>query len=690
MMKNKALIIVITLVYALSCLTFTAFADDLGLSAVSAYSLQSVYGNEVYAGSNQIINISLVSNAGTGAGKVVGRLSSDTPSVEIEGYYELESNSFAPSFSFMVSAPYSAKSGTYNLTLDVKSYDYTGAYLGTDSFSIPVRVINNVNTSGLVFSAYETEYDVIASGDDFELSFTLTNNTGVDLEDVEVSLPELSASRFVIDGGFTTKTLDIANGESEKVVFELIACDGISSVRETISVLALYTIGDDEYASSSDVIISCELSSGTDTSGLFDLTMTNYKVSTDRIRPDRVFTLTITLENSSDRDISKARVDVLNLDGMKFAVNKGLTYSDFSIGAGETKNISFELIGCDGISSTREVLPVQISYGDVSSVVYCTLSCKPETNVSDETEVFAPNIIITGYDFGGEFVTAGSKFPLTVNFENTSGEAVIENLKITVNGASSSIDGGIAYSASNSANSFFFESIDVKGENSVTLEMLAKADATPNSYPIDISFSYEYTVGGKRYQAPTIRETINIPLQQEDRLVVNEPYYPNYVVYVGEACYVSTSLVNMGKSGVYNVTASIRGEGFDMQESSYYIGNIESGREEYYDAELYPNVAGDINCELVITYEDANGNQKEKVIAFVISAQEMYFEEMWDEPIYDEGFMTESPMDESLRPAWLWYAVGGSAGLIVLIVIIAVVKKKKRAELGVYEDDEDL
>ncbi len=686
-MKNKILVVIVTLIYALGCMSLTAFANE-----TSGYNVMAVSGNIVSAGSSSVLTVSLSPIGETVATKVRGMITSGSDAVVTDSYYEQESLGQYPSFQTFISAPLTAQSGTYDLSLSINMYDSANAYIGSQSFTVPVRVINEIDMGGLTFSSYTTDVDVIKPGDEFFVVFALTNNTGVDLEDVKVSLPSLSESKFVIDGGFTYKTVDIANGETATVMFDLIACDGISSVRETVTALAEYTIGDEKLSTASDIILTCEPKGEEAMSGELDLTLTDYTVSSNRIRPDRVFTLTLKLENSGDKDIEKARVNIGNLDGIKFAVNEGLTYKDFSIEAGETIKLSFELIGCDGISSTREVLPVEISYGNVSSVVYCTLSCKPEENTlpEDTTEVFAPNIIITDYDFGGEFVVAGTKFPLTVTFENASNEATIENLKITVNGASSSIDGSIAYSASNSANSFFFEKIETKGTNSITLEMLAKSDATPNSYPIDISFSYEYTVNGKRYQASTVRETINIPLQQEDRLVVNDPYYPNYVVYVGEYCYVSTSLVNMGKSGVYNVTASIRGEGFDMQESTYYIGNIESGREEYYDAELTPNMAGDISCELVITYEDANGNQKEQVIPFVITAQEMYYEDiMWDEPIYDDP-MFEEPVEESLLPEWAWYAIGGGAGLIILIIIIVAVKKKRRAKLGVDEDDEDI
>ncbi|MBQ8622940.1 MAG: hypothetical protein IJ424_00955 [Oscillospiraceae bacterium] len=690
-MKNKVLIIIITLVYALGCMSVTAFADTA--ATVPAYTMVSVSGGAVNAGSSSMISVTLLPTTATAASRITGKISSSNPNVTVESYFEQDAYGAMPTFSFMISSPLTAVDGTYELELTTNMYDDAGAYIGSGSYTVPVRVVNNINTGGLTFASYTTDFEIVSPGDEFMLMFTLKNNTGVNLEDVKVSLPGLSEAKFVFDGGFTYKTIDIANGETAAVAFDLIVCDGITSVRETISALAEYSVGDKEYSVTSDVIISCRPKDIEAENSELDLTMIDYTVSSNRIRPDRVFTLTVTLNNSSDKDIEKARLSVLNLDGTKFAVNEGLTYSDFSIAAGETKKISFELIGCDGISSTREVLPVEISYGSVNSVVYCTLSCKPEENAQqDTTEVFAPNIIITEYDFGGEHVVAGTKFPLTITFENTSNEAVIENLKITINGASSSIDGGIAFSAANSANSFFFEKLDLKATDSVTLEMLAKADATPNSYPVDISFSYEYTVNGKRYQASTVRETINIPLQQEDRLVINEPYYPNYVVYVGEPCYVSASLVNMGKSGVYNVTASLRGEGFDMQESSYYIGNIESGREEYYDAEFYPNMAGEINCELVVTYEDANGNQKEKVIPFTVSAQEMYFEEdvMWEEPIYDDGMMAEAPADEGKLPSWIWYAVGGGVGLVVIVVIIIIVSKRKKAKLGVDEDDEDI
>ncbi|MGN0578503.1 MAG: GGIII-like transmembrane region-containing protein, partial [Ruminiclostridium sp.] len=310
----------------------------------------------------------------------------------------------------------------------------------------------------------------------------------------------------------------------------------------------------------------------------------------------------------------------------------------------------------------------------------------------DDGQVFAPNIIIESYDFGGDFVTAGQKFPLTVLVKNTSSSASIENLKITVNGASSSTDGSIAYSPANSSNSFFFENLGTRDTAEVKLDLLAKADAAPNSYPIILTFTYEYSVNGKRQQAHDVTETITIPLQQEDRLTINQIEAPNYGVNVGMQCSISTSLVNKGKSGVYNVTAKVEGEGFEVSTGSYYIGNVASGTEEYYDAQITPYMEGEISGEVVITYEDANGAAKEQRMPFSFTAMNFYY----DEGMIDDGGFVDPSFDPGMAEqggdmTWLWFVIGGGAALViaVVIIIICVVRKKKRSK-ELEDDDEDI
>ncbi len=631
---------------------------------------------------------------------VSAMLSSADSSVIVEDVGAKTNSSLSPSFSFDIVVPATAAEGVYNLALDVTVFNKKGEASGSYNYSIPVKVVSDVNASALTVKSYKASKDNIRSGDSFDLTITLENNCGIDLENIEVMLSGLDSTKFVLDGGFSKQTVSIADEKTGKVTFPLVACAGISSVRESIAVQAVYGIDPAKpeavNALETSVILTCTPEAEKQELGKYDLTMTDYKVSSSAVAENTRFTLSVTLENSGKEKIENARLTVLGLDGSRFAVNSGLTYVDFDISAGKSKTFSFEIVGCKGITSIREVIPLLIEYGSVSSEVSCTIPCKPaeEKQEDEEKTVFAPNIIIESYDFGGDFVTAGQTFPLNVVVKNASSEAVIENLKITINGASSSIDGSIAYSPANSANSFFFETLGMKATADISLDLLAKVDAVPNSYPVEIAFTYEYRAGGKHYQASPVTETITIPLQQEDRLTVNTPDYPNYAVGVGEMCYVSTSIVNKGKSGVYNVSAKIEGEGFDLSQGAYYIGNINSGSEEYYDAQLTPNIEGEIKGEIVITYEDSNGSEKEQRVPFSFTAVQYNYDAMYGDMgmMFPEDEMMGGEMMGEVPPEggfpFVPVAIGAAVVIAVVVIVIVVVKKKKRAK-ELEDDDED-
>lgn len=649
----------------------------------------------IKAGETKSINVGLRS-VGRGYVSVVSAmLTSGTPDITVEDVGEKTSASLSPSFSFKIRASEAASAGVYTLTLNVNVFGKDGAAAGNYTYSLPVKVESNVNASALSIKSYKTSKQEIRSGDKFELSLTLENSCGIDLENIEVTLAGLDAAKFVLDGGFSKQTVSIKNGKTGKVTFPLVACEGISSVRESIGIQAVYNVNpakpDAAQSLETSVIVTCVPESDKKEMGKHDLTMTDYSVSSPAVAENTRFTLSVTLKNSSETKIENARLNVLGLDGLKFAINSGLTYRDFNIEAGKTKTFTFEIVGCAGISSIREVIPLLIEYGTVSSEASVTIPCAPSETADGENGNFAPNIIIESYDFGGDFVTAGETFRLNVKLKNTSSSSVIENLKVTINGVPSTTDGTIAFSPANSSNSFFFETLAAKDISEISLDLLSKVDAVPNSYPLQLSFTYEYRSGGKRYQGSPVTETITIPLQQEDRLTVNQPEYPNYAVNVGEMCYISTSLVNKGKSGVYNVTATVEGEGFTLNEKSYYIGNINSGSEEYYDVQLTPNMEGEITGEIVITYEDANGTEKEQRKPFSFTAMQFNYEEMYptDDFFVDPG-MTEPVPEVPAGGFNIIPLIIGAVVVIAVIVTIVIIVKKRKQKRELEDDDEDI
>ena len=543
----------------------------------------------------------------------------------------------------------------------------------------------------LVMKDYSISSSAVKDGTKFELTLEMKNNSAVDISSARVSVNP-DGSKFSLESGLGYSDFDIKAGQTKKITFRLIGGPGISSIRESIPVQI-------DFGSNSSTLyaaVTCAPAAEKqdESIGKYDLEVTGYNISVDTVAENTVFTLTVNVKNTGNKKIEKARLNVQNLDGTKFAIDKGLTYSVFDIAAGESRSISFDLIGCSGISSVREVIPIELEYGANNVPVYATVKCLPKEGTGSDDDgktVFAPNIIIESYEFGGAYVTAGTQFPLSLVIKNVSSSAVIENLKVTISGSASAIDGSMAFSPANSSNSFFFEKLDTKQTETINIDLLAKSDAVPNSYPVEIAFSYEYSVGKQRFQANGNVETITIPLRQEDRLVVNEPEIPNWGVAVGEMITINTSLVNKGKSAVYNVTATVEGDGFSSETPSYYIGNINSGSEEYYDAKLTPFMDGDISGQLVFTYEDANGEAKEKRIPFTFTAMSFSYDE--GNFGIDDGFGIDGGMDmmpeEQADYTWVWFVVGGGviliAGVIVLIVVLH--KRKKKAELE--DDDED-
>lgn len=434
------------------------------------------------------------------------------------------------------------------------------------------------------------------------------------------------------------------------------------------------------------------------------LEISQYSIDQPTARNGLPFTLSMTLQNNTGVNLDNAQITLQGLDGTKFGMNQGLTSRNVSIKKGESLTLEFPLIGCEGISSIREVIPVKLEYyldplnieTKQEPTYSVSIPCTPEEKSSNseddlDQKFFSPSIIIDNYSFGGDHVIGGKVFPLSLSFRNTSTDTTILNLKVTIQGAAGSGEKGVAYSPANSSNNFFFSELSPGSSNSINLDIKAKADAVPDSYPIEVIFEYEYKLGKKMDKQSPVTNTITIPLQQDDRLTLNPPQI-DQESYVGQECSVNATLVNKGKSAVYNVTVTVEGEGFEKTSGSYYIGNIESGKEEYYDTRIIPSSAGDVKGEIVISYEDGNGEAKEIREEFITNAMEMNHDMNGGLDI-NGGMLPGEDMPTDGKPSGLptWALVLIIAGGVVIVggvVLLIVLKKKKKKKLMEIEDDD--
>lgn len=263
-----------------------------------------------------------------------------------------------------------------------------------------------------------------------------------------------------------------------------------------------------------------------------------------------------------------------------------------------------------------------------------------EEEDDEEDDNPIPYIIVDSYSYGGTSVTAGEEFSLTLRLRNTSSTNSIENVVMSISPMG-------VFSMTSSSNTFYIEHLRAGSimEKTVTLKAgLTKVTDDEDANSIDIKFNYQYAeIKDERVTllSGNSSESITLPVDFPDRFELGIPEYDSEV-YVGNEMYLTVPMVNKGRSGVYNLTAFIRGEMANPGQSQY-IGNLNAGTESSADFSVIFDQSGACAGEIVVTYEDANMNPKEIVAPFSVNVM--------DFPSYEEDFpMDDFPVDEPTEP----------------------------------------
>ena len=191
------------------------------------------------------------------------------------------------------------------------------------------------------------------------------------------------------------------------------------------------------------------------------------------------------------------------------------------------------------------------------------------------------------------------------------------------------------------------------------------------NYFLNINMTYEDR-SGNTYNATDV---ISIPVMQETRLVVDDIIAPPEL-YAGMQNGVNVEFYNMGKTTLNNLRVSAEGDFDTMESTSYYVGNMESGRSDSYNFSFIPRGAGQMEGKLVFRYEDASGNEQllEKEFSF----------EIMDMPVWNDDFMPIEEFDEG-QSSVPWYVI------LIIIVVVAVgvivfLKKRRKKKMDLEMD----
>jgi hypothetical protein len=226
--------------------------------------------------------------------------------------------------------------------------------------------------------------------------------------------------------------------------------------------------------------------------------------------------------------------------------------------------------------------------------------------VEGETEATSDDsayLMLESYDFGGDAVTAGEAFDLTVRFRNSNPETNIENTVVTI-----SSEEGI-FVPVQSSNSFYIEKLGPKEVYEHTFTLSPSRDASYQSYRVTFNITPNHGI-----ESPEI----SIPVIQEMRLKIQEPSYLPHAE-VGMRMDYDVDFYNTGRTTLYNL--SVRAEGnFEMPEGNEsYIGNLNSGSSNYYSLTLIPSEEK-VEGTIFFDYEDAVGGLHTKELSVSLIA----------------------------------------------------------------------
>ena len=358
------------------------------------------------------------------------------------------------------------------------------------------------------------------------------------------------------------------------------------------------------------------------------------------------------------------------------------------IRAGRDTAVTVTVKAPDKIESQMQTIDASLSFyydngtqltggsasGSVNVLSTVTKDTKDEETIASPT----PIVILSKYNYGGSSVAAGSSTNLSFSFTNTSKTIKIENVMVTVTGGQDLMLNG-------STNTFYFESVAASGSKTVTVPMKAAQLISASAQGVQIAVTYEYVDQNAR-KSGSATLSLSVPLYQPDRFELSEPK-TSYTGYVGEETSLTIDYVNKGKSAISNVEATISGD-IDSPTPYQRVGTIDGGKNGTIAFAVTPQLEGENQVKIVITYEDSNGNTKERVFEATVEA--MAYEPA-DPGMDDPGMIDPEPA--STFP-WKYVIIAVVAALIVLLIVLRIRKKKakQKAEQALWDkwDEEEL
>lgn len=285
----------------------------------------------------------------------------------------------------------------------------------------------------------------------------------------------------------------------------------------------------------------------------------------------------------------------------------------------------------------------------------------PRVHAASKTDELKgePKLMVTTVLSDPADLEAGMEATLTITIKNTNGRRYVKNAIFSFSEASGEI-------IPIGQDSIFVSKIDKGAEFEWSLQVHVLPTARSGIHTAIIEMSYEDSA----HLSHHMNSKIYLEVRQPVRLSFDEPKFPARVMQ-GDTQSFSLTLMNLGKSEIYNALLSFDIEGL-ANGGSVLIGTLEPGsfKSSTTNFRVDSDKAGPVEGLITLTYEDDFGEIYQTEIPLKTTIEQKVIQSA---PIKEED-----PASGILRSWWVLPASATVLVFLIIAVIFGIVRSRKR------------
>ncbi|MGC1120826.1 MAG: hypothetical protein WBA22_07005 [Candidatus Methanofastidiosia archaeon] len=224
-----------------------------------------------------------------------------------------------------------------------------------------------------------------------------------------------------------------------------------------------------------------------------------------------------------------------------------------------------------------------------------------------------PLLHMTRYSVLPEQVGPGESFQLYMVIENEgTGDAL--NVTVTFNAAEN-------FSPGQPSSSAYFERLDVGEITSILQTFVVSGEVLSGVYDLTVTISYSDASG----TSSTVQGTVGITILRKPLIKLLNIDYPTRAAQ-GESFKFSADVANIGRFAVNGLYLEVESD-MDWEYTSYYIGSLEAGDFDTFEAEVVPAHPGEHTFVIKVGYVDDFNKEHTQEESFSVSVTEKVPEE---------------------------------------------------------------